>query len=178
MVAAGLYVITLRSESPTTHITYPRTAERTHTTPAASMTVVDGDSLRAGNEDIRLDGVDAPELRQTCIDEGGREWPCGRAARQHLRALIAHAVVSCPPRGRDRYGRTLAVCSAGGVADIGEAMVRDGYAVNYDRFTSRYATAEAQARAAKRGIWRGRFERPEDWRAGNRRREAVGWSEH
>jgi len=72
--------------------------------------------------------------------------------------------VACSARGRDRYGRTLAICSAGDIADLGEALVRDGYAVDYRRYTSDYLAAEDEARAARRGIWQGDFERPEDWR--------------
>lgn len=141
-----------------------------HGVPAA---VIDGDSLRLGHIDVRLDGIDAPELRQTCHDRQGRSWWCGRAARERLTAIIAGRNVACTTRGHDRYRRTLAVCAAGDVHDLGAAMVREGYAVNYSRYTSRYRALEAQARAAKRGIWQGRFEPPEDWRAGNRRREAA-----
>src|SRR5262245_38909442 len=39
-----------------------------------SVQVVDGDSLKAGDEQIRLIGIDAPELRQTCRDAQGRGW--------------------------------------------------------------------------------------------------------
>jgi endonuclease YncB( thermonuclease family) len=48
------------------------------------------------------------------------------------------------------------------VADIGEAMVRAGFALNFK--DGRYLAAEAEARAHRRGMWRGSFERPEDWR--------------
>ena len=41
-------------------------------------------------------------------------------------------------------------------------MVRAGYAVNF--MEGRYSGAEAEARSAKRGIWRGSFERPQEWR--------------
>jgi len=40
---------------------------------ALSVHVIDGDSLRTGSEEIRLVGIDAPELRQTCRDGQGRE---------------------------------------------------------------------------------------------------------
>jgi endonuclease YncB( thermonuclease family) len=45
-------------------------------------------------------------------------------------------------------------------------MVRAGYAVDF--MGGRYRSAEAEARADKRGIWRGSFERPEQWRLSNR----------
>jgi len=98
---------------------------------ALSVQVIDGDSLRNGSEQIRLVGIDAPELRQTCRDLQGREWSCGRAAKARLAEFVAQRDVACSPRGRDRYGRTLAVCSARNIPDLGEVMVREGYAVNY-----------------------------------------------
>ena len=56
---------------------------------ALSVQVIDGDSLRNGSEQIRLVGIDAPELRQTCRDAQGREWSCGRAAKARLAELVA-----------------------------------------------------------------------------------------
>lgn len=131
---------------------------------AGYVHVVDGDTLRYDGGRIRLAGIDAPELSQTCRDAQRREWSCGRAARARLIALVSHGQVACIPQGRDRYGRTLATCSAGQVADLSEALVRDGYAVDYRRYTDQYLNAERKARDAGRGIWRGTFERPEVWR--------------
>lgn len=125
---------------------------------------VDGDTLRAEGQRIRLSGIDAPELAQTCRDARGRAWSCGAASHSRLAALVAQGGVTCAKRGEDRYGRMLATCSANGVADIGEAMVRDGHALNYGRYTSDYAGPEREARAARRGLWQGEFDNPEDWR--------------
>lgn len=131
---------------------------------SAAVRVIDGDTLHTGNERIRLAGIDAPELPQTCRDGQAREWSCGQAAKERLAALVSQGGVTCSPRGQDRYGRTLAVCSAGTIADIGAALVGEGYALNYNRYTSDYAAAESGARAARRGVWQGGFERPETWR--------------
>lgn len=128
------------------------------------VAVLDGDSLHAAGADIRLIGIDAPELFQTCRDEYGRLWNCGRAAKARLEALVSRGEVVCTARGNDRYGRTLAVCSAGDIADIGETLVREGYAVDYGGLRGGYPGAEGEARAARRGLWRGEFERPQDWR--------------
>jgi endonuclease YncB( thermonuclease family) len=138
----------------------PANAARTPV--SISVTAIDGDSLRSGKEDIRLLGIDAVELYQTCRDDRGRDWACGREAHAKLRALVGNGSVNCTASSRDRFGRTLAKCSAGDVADVSEAMVRAGYAVNF--MGGSYASAEAEARAAKRGIWRGSFDRPQDWR--------------
>ena len=63
-----------------------------------------------------------------------------------------------------RYGRTLAVCSARNVPDLGEVMVREGYAVNYAIDYGGYPAAEREAQSARSGVWQGDFERPKDWR--------------
>lgn len=128
------------------------------------VTVLDGDSLRTGNETIRILNIDAPELHQTCRDDRDREWPCGRAARQRLVELTAKGDVACAAQGRDRFGRTLATCKVRGIDDIGAVMVREGLAVNFGGESGPYASIEDEARGAKRGIWRGTFERPRDWR--------------
>lgn len=143
--------------------------------PLLAVQAVDGDTLRAQDQGksqrIRLFGIDAPELSQTCRDAQDRAWPCGAAARSRLAALVAQGGVTCVKRGEDRYGRMLATCATAGVGDIGEALVRDGHALNYGRYTSDYASAENQARTARRGLWQGHFDNPEDWRRRHARAE-------
>jgi endonuclease YncB( thermonuclease family) len=65
----------------------------------------------------------------------------------------------------DRYGRNIAVCQAGG-RDLGEEMVRSGFATVIDRRgqANPYRGAQEEARAGKRGLWAGTFDRPGDWR--------------
>lgn len=133
----------------------------------AAYNAIDGDSLRTNREDVRLLGIDAPELYQTCRDARGRQWACGREAHVKLKALVSRGDVRCTATGRDRFKRALAVCSAGAVADLGEVMVRDGFAVDF--MNGRYAGAEAEARRARRGIWAGQFEQPQEWRRRNPR---------
>ncbi len=130
----------------------------------AGVTAIDGDTLDAGGKRIRLFGIDAPELRQRCNDTSGRAWACGRAAKARLAALVAGGPVACASRGHDRYGRMLGICSAGNVRDVGAALVQEGFAVDYSRYSNLYTSAARGARAAGRGIWRGRFEPPEQWR--------------
>lgn len=118
--------------------------------PAASYRAVDGDSLRNGSGDIRLVGIDAPELSQRCT-KNGKEWACGRAAHERLKQLVARSDVRCSAQGRDRYGRTLARCSAGG-ADIGDTMVSEGLALNFMK--GGYERHERDARVAGAGSGR------------------------
>jgi endonuclease YncB( thermonuclease family) len=129
---------------------------------------VDGDTLHAGSEHIRLVGIDAPEKQQTCRDARGQAYACGTAATERLAALVAIGRVSCAAQGHDRYGRTLAVCSTAEVDDVGRALVREGLAVSYMDRDGRYMTAETAARDEGLGLWRGAFERPADWRRRHR----------
>jgi endonuclease YncB( thermonuclease family) len=125
-------------------------------------TVIDGDTIVLAGERIRLSGIDAPETAQTC-DIAGRAWPCGAEARQALDGLLRGRPVRCAAEGRDQYGRLLAQCHVG-ADDIGGVMVRLGWAVAYTRYSQRYVAQEAAARQDRIGLWRGRFETPEDWR--------------
>ena len=79
-------------------------------------TVIDGDTLAIGVERVRLQGIDAPELDQTC-----GVWLCGRAARDELRRHIGLGQITCVPDGKDVYGRWLATCSTA----VGDSL-RDG----------------------------------------------------
>jgi endonuclease YncB( thermonuclease family) len=124
--------------------------------------IVDGDTIRIRGERIRLVGMDAPELHQTCRDASGRDWSCGSAARGRLAALVASSTVTCSPTGHDRYGRTLAVCTSSTGGDLGGTLVREGLAVAY--FGLGYKMAEIGARLGGRGLWAGDFERPQQWR--------------
>jgi endonuclease YncB( thermonuclease family) len=119
----------------------------------------DGDSLRIGTDRVRLLGIDAPELDQVCWRKDGSEWPCGRAARDRLASALAGGAVSCTPKGVDKYGRTLALCTAGG-ADLGATLVAEGLALS----SPGYAGEQLAARSEGRGIWGGRFKNPREWR--------------
>jgi endonuclease YncB( thermonuclease family) len=127
---------------------------------------VDGDTLRLGSVRVRLVGLDAPELDQTCTRADGTEWSCGMEAKAFLAAALRHGDVDCARQGRDVYGRTLATCSVGG-ADIGAAIVGAGWAID----DGGYASAATAARAQNLGIWSSSFDRPSVWR----RDHGTGW---
>lgn len=133
-------------------------AERTDITGHAR--VVDGDGLVIEGRRIRLYGIDAFELRQTC-----GAYACGRASADALRDLVGGRPVVCAEMDRDRYGRIVAVCEAGG-RDLGAAMVRQGHAVAYTRYSRRYAPEERAARRENKGAWPHGFTAPETWRQG------------
>ncbi|OAP42795.1 exopolysaccharide biosynthesis protein [Sinorhizobium glycinis] len=123
-----------------------------------SAVASDGDSLRLNGRRVRIEGIDAPEIGQTCQREGAG-WDCGAEARRRLEDLIDGTTIRCRLHGRDRYGRELGLCEAGG-RDIGREMVLSGYAVSYGL----YREEEERARERRAGVWAGDFVRPQEWR--------------
>lgn len=137
---------------------------------AGRAEMVDGDTLNVGGQRIRLFGIDAPERSQACDDE-----PCGRQATQALRRKIGSQAVSCQRRDVDRYDRIVAVCYAAR-DDLGEWLVRNGWAVAYTEYSTDYVDAERDARLSEIGIWQGgkAVEKPWEFRERRRSANAVG----
>jgi len=131
--------------------------------------VVDGDTLVIDGKRIRVHGIDAPESNQTCQSVAGL-WNCGADATQALKHLIKGQTVRCLSQDIDRYGRIVAKCFAHGSGgdDVGERMVREGWALSYRQYSRDYVDEERLAQAERQGVWRGRFVKPWDWRRGKR----------
>jgi endonuclease YncB( thermonuclease family) len=127
--------------------------------------VVDGDTLDVGQTRVRLEGIDAPEMVQTCQTAVGEVWSCGTAAAALLRSLAQQKDLACDRTGIDKYGRALATCFEG-ETNINEAMVRAGLAWAFVKYSTEYVTVEADARARKVGVWQGTAEAPWDFRHG------------
>lgn len=131
----------------------------------ANIMVADGDSFALGAQKIRLDGIDAPEYRQSCTDQSAVPWECGKAARASLEQMLRQPGLTCLTHAADQYGRLIAKCSASAIPDIGAAQVNAGMAVSHEYFgVKNYADEEDRARTSKRGIWAGPFVRPSEWR--------------
>ena len=123
--------------------------------------VIDGDSLEAtlptGERfDIRLHGIDAPELAQ----------PLGNAAREQLEIMAGRSAVLYV-RDVDDYGRIIAVVYSGQGhgGSLNLRMIRAGYAYNYTKFGVLEGGGEAQdqARRNSRGIWASDSRLEEPW---------------
>eukprot|EP00242_Pyramimonas_sp_CCMP2087_P012987 CAMPEP_0198209486 /NCGR_PEP_ID=MMETSP1445-20131203/16310_1 /TAXON_ID=36898 /ORGANISM="Pyramimonas sp., Strain CCMP2087" /LENGTH=299 /DNA_ID=CAMNT_0043883275 /DNA_START=68 /DNA_END=964 /DNA_ORIENTATION=+ len=130
--------------------------------------VVDGDTLEVAGTRIRLFGMDAPESKQLCKTSKDKDYSCGVVAQEQLAAKIGKRKVACDVKNTDQYGRSVAVCSADG-EDLNKWMVSSGNAVAYTEYSKSYVEAERQAQSAHKGIWEGTFERPSEWRKGNKR---------
>jgi endonuclease YncB( thermonuclease family) len=131
--------------------------------------VIDGDSIVVAGEMVRLHGIDAPELDQTFYWRG-KQMACGTMALAALEALTAGVRLRCVGVGRDCYGRLVAKCFSPNGVDVGKRLVSAGWALAYRRYSMDYVDAENKARKAKRGMWRGTFMKPWDWRASMPRR--------
>ncbi|WP_198377557.1 thermonuclease family protein [Neoroseomonas rubea] len=141
----------------------PRSIART----TLRASVVDGDTLAAGSERLRINGIDAPEMAQSC-ERAGTTYPCGRMAREAMAAILGSGTVACEILGADQYGRRIARCRNEAGQDIAAELVRQGWAIAFRRFSLDYVGQEAEARRARRGIWEGRFEEPDAFRARTR----------
>lgn len=127
--------------------------------------VIDGDTIEIAGTRIRLNGIDAPESRQTCSRANGSTWRCGQHAARALDELIsAQQPVYCDVTGTDRYGRAIADCRASDI-DLADWLVRNGLALDWPRYSGgRHQAAQREASEARRGIWQGKFTEPWVWR--------------
>lgn len=126
-------------------------------------TVVD---LGCPQQRLRLEGADAFESKQTCLDADDRVWACGAAATERLRELVSRPDFSCriDPEFVDRHAREFSVCFTGG-RDVAAMLVQEGLAFSYGR-DRHYLPLENEAKEARRGAWAGRFVRPQYFRQG------------
>ncbi|MEM7732605.1 MAG: thermonuclease family protein [Pseudomonadota bacterium] len=124
----------------------------------SDVRVVDGDTLKLGEQSYRIHGIDAPEIGQTC-----GSWACGKDAATALLTLVSGERVTCETMETDRYGRMIARCFAG-QRDIGAAMVDAGLAWAFRAFSMDYAAREDAAKAAGRGVWAHQAIPPWDFR--------------
>jgi endonuclease YncB( thermonuclease family) len=94
---------------------------------------------------VRLHGVDAPEKGQAF----------GAQAKHFVSSQAFGRTVFVSQRGMDRYGRTIGNVALPDGRDLGQELVRAGYAWWFRRYAAdaRIATLENAARAERRGLW-------------------------
>ena len=136
--------------------------------------VVDGDTVHINKFKIRLEGIDAPEIRQQCKKEKlkisfiigytfYKNYNCGEVSKENLEAKIDGSKIKCISSGKDRYNRYLAKCFKNRT-NLNQWMVRNGHAVAYRRYSNEYVSDEDFAKKNKLGLWQGKFLIPEKWR--------------
>lgn len=130
----------------------------------AQTRIVDGDTIELDGIKHRLHGIDAPEAGQTCKRPNGQTWPCGRDAITALERLARGSHVECFGQSQDGYGRTISVCTADGL-DLNFALVRNGFAWAFTKYSTDYADAQNAAQIERLGIWQADTQTPWDYRA-------------
>jgi endonuclease YncB( thermonuclease family) len=140
--------------------------------PDGRVRVIDADTWDVGGKRVRLYGIDAPELAQTCTNRQGVEWACGRWATDQVRARYGGRVATCSAVTTDRYGRIVARCFIAG-RDVGRALVSDGLAFAYRRYSMDYDLEEKQAAVNDRGLHASRVQSPAAYRADGRTGSAA-----
>lgn len=129
--------------------------------------VIDGDTIKILDTQVRLHGIDAPESDQICLDASGRPWACGQNAARALSDRVGRSMLSCRRTDTDRYSRMVAVRSLGW-EDVNAWMVGSGWAVAFRRYSMDYVPHEQRAKARRAGIWAGSFVMRWDRRRGGR----------
>ena len=126
------------------------------------LRVVDGDTIHLNGEKIRFTGIDTPELKQTCVNEGVIN-PCGITAKEMLIKKIGNNKVECIREGKDQYKRTLAECFVN-EESLSSYLVRRGYAFAYRRYSKKFIPDEDYAKINLIGMWSMEFDYPWDYR--------------
>ena len=116
--------------------------------------VEDGDTLSVSREgavvEVRLDGIDAPEVGQ----------PFGDEARKFVIMLVLGKTAMVIVRFAGRRGRAIAEVILPDGRSLNQEVVRAGYAWHFTRHSTSpgLVALEEEARDARRGLWTG--ERP------------------
>ena len=117
--------------------------------------IIDGDTIHIGKNKIRLYGIDAPEINQTCTIEK-IIWKCGIDSSQALESIISEKEVECEIVDIDRYKRFVAKCFVKNI-NLNQYMVQNGWAVAYRYYSDEFIKNEEIAKKNKAGIWQGKF---------------------
>ena len=147
---------------------------------AAGAIVRDGDTIQFGSVTYRLDGIDAPELDQICIDDHADPWTCGVDAREQLTKVIGGRSVHCDDLGVDKShkNRHIGVCGADGDAmSLNQQLVRLGFAVSSEPAAKvHFKEDAASAKEARAGLWKGCLVAPQEFRIGKKDGALLGAS--
>jgi endonuclease YncB( thermonuclease family) len=139
---------------------------------AAEPVIKDGGTIQLAGSTYRLDGIDAPEFDQICVDDHADPWACGVEARDALAKLIGKREVRCRDLGADptTSKRRIGLCTVDGeTTSLNQIMVREGFALNVepaakDSTKGRFKADEAKAKDALAGLWKGCFVAPAEFR--------------
>ncbi len=120
--------------------------------------IIDGDTIHIGKNKIRLHGIDAPEINQTCTIDN-KIWNCGIESKIALKNFILEKKVHCKIIDIDKYKRFVGTCFLEN-QNINQYMVHNGWAIAYRYYSLDFVKAENLAKKNKMGIWQGQFQEP------------------
>jgi micrococcal nuclease len=80
---------------------------------------IDGDTIKIGDQRIRLQGVDAPEMSE----------PYGPAAREVMGNIVAQGMTTCRSTGEWSYNRIIATCTVHDL-DVAIPLIAGGWALD------------------------------------------------
>lgn len=129
--------------------------------------VIDGDEIEVAGKRVRLYGIEAPDLGQTCWYQN-KEFPCGQSARRNLWLNVKNQRLTCREKSVVD-GVVVALCFDAKGRDVAGGLVRSGWALAVPKQVEVYIEAEAEAKRQKLGLWNFKFTKPWDWRAMMRR---------
>ena len=123
--------------------------------------VHDGDTVTLGAGEqrvhVRLDGIDAPELKQ----------PYGKEARDFLASFVLNKSIVVSWHKKDKYRRTVGTLQVDG-RDMNLELLRAGLAWHYTKYAyeqtdiarTLYSSTERQARVQHLGLWQDQHPTP------------------
>ena len=114
--------------------------------------IIDGDTVHINENKFRLEGIDAPEMRQKCKKESlkissiigftfYKDYNCGKVSKEKLISKINGSEIKCIFTTKDKYKRYIATCFKG-KTNLNQWMVRNGLAVAYRRYSKKYVPDE------------------------------------
>ncbi len=104
--------------------------------------VVDGDTIKIKKTQIRLFGIDAPEMNH----------PFGKRAKWAMFELCKNQIVTAEITAIDDHGRTVAKCTLDDGRDLSAELVKQGLALDWPKFSGGIYRALETADARKK-LW-------------------------
>ncbi|WP_333714091.1 thermonuclease family protein [Yoonia sp.] len=104
--------------------------------------IVDGDTLVIQKTQIRLFGVDAPEMNH----------PYGQKAKWALHGLCKGQTIRAEVLALDAHGRTVAKCYLEDGRDLSAEMVKCGMAIDWPKFSGG-AYRHLEPETARKKLW-------------------------
>ena len=118
--------------------------------------VVDGSSFDIKSNRMRLWGIDTPERGAWCY-RNDRRWKPQDDATSALRRCLQGKIVTCRVHKIERAWfrlRHISECWAADGQDLGECMIRGGWATDYACFSGGYyRDLETEAKNKAMGLW-------------------------